>query len=541
MTRSFSDWLKAAAAAGDPAEADRCLDEAIALATDGWYWAKIMSTVSELVPVRPARVRELADRALEVAIGCEPDVWCYRKIARARALLDDQAGALEALELAVLAFQDVPRASSWGLLAKGFVELGDLDGARRCLDHGCEQARRERGVDDLARLAEEHADLGDTATAIARVEEAEAMLTASDGHGAWALAHAWEKLGRVDAAQRVLDLATGLARSSREALTVVKAWVHHGGGEGQARAFARAEELAGHSADWLEIAATAHELGQADRVRATLRRANAAAGEDRDARARIAAAYAQWLGDHAAADELGPRGLRPDELLDAPAPALAGWAPSPSGLFDWLRANISSASLANVAAADYGAGYDRNLAALTDMCATGLVPRQLDWYPGEALALTRWSEGEGVDHLARGLALTILCLCDRAELESNGAPLVESALALGGDVPALAAGLVAWCDGRTRAARVRARLPDEHVRWALISLAVLTAALDPDDARLAGLVALVAAHERRGELPRELARSQRARMWHGLLDRHVRPHAARVPALAELLALVAAA
>src|SRR5262249_41371336 len=149
--------------------------------------------------------------------------------------------------------------------------------------------------------------------------------------------------------------------------------------------------LARSAAEHLEIAEAAFDAGLGpDAVRAALERAEALAqGAER---ALVSSAYRQWLGDEEAARRLGPRGARPEE----------------AGLFDWLRARAGASALAHIAQADYGHGAAKHLAALQDICASGLVPRPLAWQPHEVLALTRWTRGADVDHLERALACTLL-------------------------------------------------------------------------------------------------------------------------------------
>jgi hypothetical protein len=110
-------------------------------------------------------------------------------------------------------------------------------------------------------------------------------------------------------------------------------------------------------------------------------------------------------------------------------------------LFDLLRARVDEPTLLKIARADYGADVRHNFDALTYICRAGVLSRgPLPWHPGEVLELTRWSEGEDTDHLARALACTILCLGPgdslAAEIASNGPILLESCLALGGPLPA---------------------------------------------------------------------------------------------------------
>jgi len=134
--------------------------------------------------------------------------------------------------------------------------------------------------------------------------------------------------------------------------------------------------------------------------------------------------YKVWLLDGVEATRLGPRGVRPEV----------------PGLFDLLRERATPEVLERIASAD-GFDFTKHLAALSDICETGMVPTELLWEPREVLELTRWSTGATTDHLARALSCVILCLStrDAEELATNGSILLESCLALGTDVTAEAA------------------------------------------------------------------------------------------------------
>ena len=211
-------------------------------------------------------------------------------------------------------------------------------------------------------------------------------------------------------------------------------------------------------------------------------------------------------------------------------------------LFDHLRARVTQEQLLAVASADYGSDVDKHLAALEDVCATGLVPHRWTWHPGEVLELVRWGTGERVDHVSRALCCTLLCLCP-GQLDGfeNTAPaLVESALKLGGDVRELAEELFVWhCETRDYP-------PDEAVAVeeddgpevvALLALVLLRAAVEPANPRITGLVRALADHpwcgpERQRAL---LAEATNADLWRALIDNVLVPVRAEHPPIDALL------
>jgi hypothetical protein len=194
-------------------------------------------------------------------------------------------------------------------------------------------------------------------------------------------------------------------------------------------------------------------------------------------RERVATAYHRWLGDTAAADRLGPRGVAPSALRVV-LRSLPGWSATPAPLFDFLRARVSTEVLAHISTADYGENEEDNLAALVDIWTTGLVPRQLPWIPHEVLALRRWAGGDDVDHVERAWCCTLLAL-DGEDLDSVAAGLVDSCLALG--VPSLAEHFLAWIWSTS----------DWPPVSGLFALLLLRAAQDPADPRIDTLVTMI--------------------------------------------------
>jgi hypothetical protein len=374
--------------------------------------------------------------------------------------------------------------------------------------------------------------LGDRAAAVALLEEAEQLL-GDRTDGAWALANAWRKLGDTGGEARVLDGAAARATRSYDALTIAKAWASHENPSGVDRALARARELAHTARDWLDVAEVAHDTGRGETaVRAALERAVELAADD-DTRANIARAFYRWLGDQQAADRVGARGVRP-EALRGPVKRLDGWPASASALFDWLRERAGPKTLASIAEADYGIDFDKHLAALEDMCATGLVPRSMGWHPGEVVQLTRWREGENVDHLARALACVLVMMSDDDATDSTIPVLVDSCIVLGPEARELGERFFAWrcATDAPRAAYLppRAETEDDEDEGAedegaeVLSLAavlLLRAAGDPAHPGVAQAVDAFLDHPWcvPDDLRRGIGQGLRTKAWARLIDR----------------------
>lgn len=211
----------------------------------------------------------------------------------------------------------------------------------------------------------------------------------------------------------------------------------------------------------------------------------------------LATAYVGLLNDIEAADRHGPRGLRP-EALRSPQRELAGWSGSASRAFDLLL---------QISKADYGTDAALHFAVLQDICTTGLLPRGLGWHPGEVLRLTRWSEGERTDHLARALACVILCLPfgDDDDLITNGPILLDSCSTLGEPLLSACIEFFVW--------RIETTDDDDDTHARLLLL-LAQAALDPDDPRLASLTVEIAEQGVAG-----ISNSMREDLWHELIGR----------------------
>jgi hypothetical protein len=246
--------------------------------------------------------------------------------------------------------------------------------------------------------------------------------------------------------------ADALARARSRRLDRLRKGADRAAAEADALAeLERAEALAASASECFALADAAIEEGVAPPpvARRALDRAAALAAREPAPprlRAEIATAYIDWFADEAAAAAAGPLDLAPEDLRPRRAPAGRDDA-SPSALLDWLRARVTPANLARIAAADRGEDADAHRAALERICASGRVPPELGWIPGEVVSLIRWSAGDGeAHHLERALACALLCLAvEGDDLAATAPRLVESCLALGPDAADGAARLLAWC------------------------------------------------------------------------------------------------
>lgn len=175
---------------------------------------------------------------------------------------------------------------------------------------------------------------------------------------------------------------------------------------------------------------------------------------------------------------------------------LPGWPTSASALFNRLNAQISRQHLVDIAGTDpFGAHLHFPL--LVGIRVSGRVPQQLDFDPGEALRLLRHDSGPDVDHLVRAWCCTLLVITtsDHTDDLNDIAPqLVESCLALGGDMPQLAERLLTW-RAVTEEPNTVGGLGHDHGcadPVALLALILLRAASDAADPRLGDLVRTLA-------------------------------------------------
>ncbi len=210
---------------------------------------------------------------------------------------------------------------------------------------------------------------------------------------------------------------------------------------------------------------------------------------------------------------------------------LPGWPISASALFERLNAMISREHLVDIAGTD-PFGAHRHFPLLVGIRVSGRVPQHLDFDPGEALRLSRHGSGPDVDHLVRAwcCALLVITAGDHTDDLNDTAPqLVESCLALGGDVPRLAERLLAW-RAVTEEPGTVGRPGRDHGGAdpvALLGLVLLRAADDPADPRLGDLARTLAdtftvpARLPSGHPPRPV--QQVRRRWRHLIDTVLAP------------------
>jgi hypothetical protein len=173
---------------------------------------------------------------------------------------------------------------------------------------------------------------------------------------------------------------------------------------------------------------------------------------------------------------------------------LPDWTRSASALLDWIRERLTREHLLNIVYTD-PFGAHAHFPILVKIWITGLVTTPVRFDPGEALMFYSRHRDPDVDHVSRTLCCTLLSIgSDEEEYFGDvAAPLVESCLAIGGDAPALAEQLFAW--RAVSEVPSTADLGEDHGcpdPVALLALALLRIAADPDDARLPGLLRTVA-------------------------------------------------
>ncbi|KJY30528.1 hypothetical protein [Streptomyces sp. NRRL S-495] len=175
---------------------------------------------------------------------------------------------------------------------------------------------------------------------------------------------------------------------------------------------------------------------------------------------------------------------------------LPGEPISASALFERLNAGIGREHLLDIAGTD-PFGAHQHFPLLVRIRESGRVPQQLDFDPGEALRLSRHASGPDVHHLTRAWCCTLLVITtsDHTDDLNDTAPqLVESCLALGGDVPQLAERLLAWRAVTEEPNAVGPPGQDHGCAdpVALLALILLRAAGDSADPRLGDLVRTLA-------------------------------------------------
>ncbi len=358
---------------------------------------------------------------------------------------------------------------------------------------------RDRALAEAARLAVTAKDLvqvahhlgwlgGDRTLGRALAERGEALtIEAGDHRGLWSVAIAWKQLGEEARARAALELGVESTRDTSVAVSLSTAWRSlFDDDTGVRRALARAEVLASSASQWLSLAESNRDGGNGDRVdswdrEGTRRCLEAAllANPSEEERVAVANGFRQWLGDEERADSIAMSGRTHEEVPRLRQPILGVDGALPSELWDSVVAMLDDAELEHIAAADYGQGAAKNLAALRTMVATKRVPQTLPWHPQEVVSLTRWQDGPRTHHRARAFACLVLLLGDADALGVTDAlgPLIESARVLGLD-EALERYLV-W---------LSEVLPIGQLGWAVLALALCIARRDPSSPSLATLV-----------------------------------------------------
>ncbi len=512
-----SDWIERAESAAAPEE---YLEQAERAAR--WPDETLEVAVAWLELGQGERARRCIDAAVDAAV---PDHWPCRRAAQLLATrLGDVVAAKEILgrvESGLRTPDPDERVATyqWVMLAAAYRELfADEEAVARCLASAREGAAEPDDLCDLA--AAEHEMLQDHPAARALLERAEAVIRErAEYRSMWGVANAWRRIGDDPAARAALTAGSEQSEDAEDLAALAAAWRSLYADEESVRSvLARAESRAATPADWLTLAEAYYDGGpdggavarDAGSVRRCLESAAVAdpAGLSVDDRARIADGFRHWLADAERAAELEPARLTSEREV-APTRRLDGWtADEPRALLHRLRDAIPEATLANIAAADYGNARVKHLRPLVDIARTGLLPVPLTWYPLEVLELTRWRQGENIDHLERAFACCALAL-DAAipgtrqagHVSDVLAPLVESAWRL--ELFAELESLLAWM-GEVMAL-------EQDCVWPLFALLLSGARRDPRDPRLAALAAQVvtieAEAEREGEDPRWLFRT----------------------------------
>ncbi len=319
----------------------------------------------------------------------------------------------------------------------------------------------------------------------------------------WNLANAQvHERGDPAGAKVVLREGVACSESVADLLVMAAAWrCHFGLDAGFGDVLQVAEARAATCLDWVAIAEETYdgvctlERGQQpwlNRISGNLERAAALAGTDEDKQA-VATGFRSYLGNRARADRIVPSGKAPSALWRAAVAAGAGqgddaakgWEPDPSALLTLLRPQVTQAMLKHIAGADYGSDYAKHLAALVECQESGLVPVPLPWCPLEVLSLSQWRQGEGVDHVERAFATTMLLVpCVGADAgdgrEQTLAIALDSCLALGRAHVAAFVGLAV-------AIALAVDPADELALFAWLGVLLGAAHLDPVDARLPAL------------------------------------------------------
>jgi hypothetical protein len=538
--KTILDWLRAFDVATDDEAAARCLQEAQRLCLDCFSWRELLSESALRARCDSQTIERFAEETLAHAKR-EKAVWGFRDVASiamtrlnrpdlARHALDAAFETFEAVSIDAMRLDSV-KGYDWILLAEGYLyTFDDHVLAQRSLKTGLERARASTRADDLIFLSEAVAKFASTSQGKALMHEAE-TLSENGTADASQVASGWFALGERADALRVLERAVLAAESSSELVRLAQTLHLHAEQSNAAAVLESALAKAKTLRDFLAVAELAGEAKLSDTLLAKAVAFAEPLVVDDVNRGRLEQINALWLKDTSLQARLGQTGVRPDACGGRRVVGFRHIHPSAEPLFDWLRMQLSPIQLRVIAEADYGSDVEKHLCVLQRMCASGRVPRVLDWEPKEVLELTRWNSGENTDHVARAFCTLLLMLDAGAwsEWHKNGAILFESCLALGIPAVNLCVQLFAWCSAMESADK-----PSRATAVILLSMAALEDA--PDNARMQEVEArlLTLGRDELDAIGEELLDSTVAKLWVSLLERCSHRNQASVAICTEL-------
>jgi hypothetical protein len=239
-----------------------------------------------------------------------------------------------------------------------------------------------------------------------------------------------------------------------------------------------------------------------------------------------------WFQDETAADQVGPRGLRPEELRPRQR-RLDDWESSGADLFDWIRTKITPELLDEIARSDHDRNVPEHFAELSRVTKSGLVPLEFAWYPVEVLRLTRWSQPEdNASHLKRAFCCTLLYMSpsDDENPVDIGFPLIESCLALGEDAVSAAERFMMWLYETSDDDRLSG---NEPAVVSLLLLLLMRAGRESDDRRLARLLMVI--KDEGSAVAEWVGDSLKAEFWARMIEERLMPLHISQPQLSPLL------
>ncbi|HEY5937834.1 MAG TPA: hypothetical protein VIU61_24465 [Kofleriaceae bacterium] len=426
------------------------LDAAAPLARDAVDW----HAIAESDPGSD-RATTALERALALA---GTDVRVYRSIARIqRTLRADPAAAARTLAAGAAALLAAdPPTTDWCLLADGWQRLGEHDAALDYLRHASASARTSADC-----------------CAVGELDRAEALATTV--HDRIAIAKACDDAQDLDRLTANLAAAIDAIASVDDAVATMRALERFDADDdARTRCYAA---CAGHAKSASELIALSRIAPTDEESQRCLDEPIASPRE----RQRIAMLSRRPAGEW---DDSKIPHLTPTELVPWSARSL-GWPHEPAHLFDLLRARVDADTIREIASSDYGMDLVEHTAALEQIVA-GRVPHPLAWYPLEVLQLTRWAEGDAIDHVARAFCACVLSLDEAGPTsmhdgnESTIPVLLHSCLVLGTEMTDALIGFYAAVAGSCR----------DPVVGAFAELAMVLAAAwrDADDPRIAEVV-----------------------------------------------------